>query len=134
MPKQSDAQDNKNNFVRQNWGKDYKDLPQLDLLAVQKASYKLFQEKGIAEILQEVSPVEDFTGKNWTLTFHEHKIGKPTIDPETALYKGLTYNAPLTIGVTLTNKKTGETHDAEVFLGDIPQMTVRGTFVVNGIE
>src|SRR5215469_11461841 len=135
MPKQSDAQDSKKkNITRQNWGKTYKDLPKLDLLAIQKASYKLFQEKGIGEILQEISPVDDFTGKNWNLEFHEHKIGKPSIDPETALIKGLTYNAPLTVGVTLTNKKTEEKHDAEVFLGDIPQMTERGTFVVNGIE
>src|SRR6266568_2444212 len=133
MPKQSDAKDNKN-ITRQNWGKTYKDLPKLDLLAIQKASYKLFQEQGIGEILQEISPVDDFTEKNWTLTFHEHKIGKPTIDPEIALVKGLTYNAPLTVGVTLMNKKTEEKHDAEVFLGDIPQMTTRGTFVVNGIE
>lgn len=133
MPKQSDAKDNKN-IIRQNWGKTYKDLPKLDLLAIQKASYKLFQEKGIGEILQEISPVDDFTGKNWTLTFHEHKIGKPSIDPETALIKGLTYNAPLTAGVTLENKKTEEKHHAEVFLGDIPQMTDRGTFIVNGIE
>jgi DNA-directed RNA polymerase subunit beta len=135
MPKQSDTKDNKNiNIERQNWGKTYRDLPKLDLLAIQKASYKLFQEKGIGEILQEISPVDDFTGKNWTLEFHEHKIGKPSIDPEIALVKGLTYNAPLTVGVTLKNKKTEEKHDAEVFLGDIPQMTDRGTFVVNGIE
>lgn len=133
MPKQSEDKDNKK-IVRQNWGKTYKNLPKLDLLAIQKASYKLFQEKGIGETLQVISPVDDFTGKNWTLTFHEHKIGKPGIDPETALVKGLTYNAPLTVGVTLLNKKTGETHDAEVFLGDIPQMTERGTFIVNGIE
>jgi len=133
MPKQPDAKDNKN-ITRHNWGKTYKDLPKLDLLAIQKASYKLFQEKGIGEILQEISPVDDFTGKNWNLEFHEHKLGKPTIDPEIALVKGLTYNAPLTVGVTLTNKKTGEKHAAEVFLGDIPQMTERGTFVVNGIE
>ncbi|HSX09500.1 MAG TPA: DNA-directed RNA polymerase subunit beta [Candidatus Saccharimonadales bacterium] len=134
MPKQLD--DNKDNkiTIRQNWGKTYKDLPKLDLLAIQKASYKLFQEKGIGEILQEISPVDDFTGKNWNLEFHEHKIGKPTITPEIALVKGLTYNAPLTVGVTLTNKKTEEKHDAEVFLGDIPQMTDRGTFIVNGIE
>src|SRR5882724_4325597 len=131
MPKQTDAQDN---IIRQNWGKEYPVLPELDLLAVQKASYKLFQEKGIAEILEEISPVDDFTGKNWNLDFHEHKIGKPTITPETALIKGLTYNAPLTVNVTLTNKKTEETHKAEVFLGDIPQMTTRRTFVVNGIE
>jgi DNA-directed RNA polymerase subunit beta len=134
MPKQPEVKDNKKNIVRQNWGKTYKDLPKLDLLAIQKASYKLFQEQGIGEILQEVSPVDDFTGKNWSLEFHEHKIGKPSNNPEIALVKGLTYNAPLTVGVTLMNKKTGEKHDAEVFLGDIPQMTERGTFVVNGIE
>jgi DNA-directed RNA polymerase subunit beta len=132
MPKQSI--DNIQDYVRQNWGKNYSVLPQLDLLAVQKTSYELFQEKGIEEIIQEVNPVDDFTGKNWSLTFHEHKIGKPSIDPETALIKGLTFNSPLTVNVTLTNKKTGETHNAEVFLGDIPQMTERGTFIINGIE
>ena len=124
-----------NNYTtRQHWGKNYKTLPSLDLLGVQKESYKLFQEKGIAEILQEVSPVDDFTGKSWSLSFDEHKIGKTTIDPETALLKGLTYNSPLTVKVTLTNKKTDATYKAEVFLGDIPQMTERGTFIVNGIE
>ncbi len=123
-----------NNIIRQNWGKSHLILPELDLLAVQKNSYKLFQEKGIAEVLHEISPVDDFTGKNWSLYFSEHKVGKPTIDPETALIKGLTYNAPLTVKVTLTNKKTNATYEAEVFLGDIPQMTERGTFIVNGIE
>ncbi len=118
-------------YIRQNWGKTYSVLPPFDLLAVQKKSYELFQSKGIEEIIQEVNPVDDFTGKNWSLTFHEHKIGKIAIDPETALIKGLTYNCPLTVMVTLTNKKTGETHNAEVFLGDIPQMTERGTFIIN---
>jgi DNA-directed RNA polymerase subunit beta len=133
MPKQSDLQDT-TKYVRQNWGKEAKILPPLDLLAIQKRSYEIFQLEGIKEIIQEVSPVDDFTGKNWSLEFGEHKIGKPSIDPETALLKGLTYNSPLTVKVTLTNKKTETTHDAEVFLGDIPQMTSRGTFVVNGIE
>lgn len=133
MPKKSEAKAI-NNTIRQNWGKKYDVLPELDLLAVQKTSYELFQQKGIEEIIQEVNPVDDFTGKNWSLTFHEHKIGKASIDPETALIKGLTFNSPLTVTVTLTNKKTGETHNAEVFLGDIPQMTERGTFIINGIE
>jgi DNA-directed RNA polymerase subunit beta len=132
MPKHNLPQNN--HIQRQNWGKTYTNLPSLDLLAVQKDSYKLFQEKGIAEILKEISPVDDFTGKNWGLSFGLHKIGKATIDPETSLAKGLTYNAPLTVTVTLTNKKTDETYEAEVFLGDIPQMTERGTFIVNGIE
>jgi DNA-directed RNA polymerase subunit beta len=133
MPKTSTDKDNKDN-IRQDWGKKYNVLPQLDLLAVQKASYNKFLEHGIEEIIQEVNPVDDFTGKNWSLTFHEHSIGKPSIDPETALIKGLTFNSPLTVTVTLTNKKTGETHNADVFLGDIPHMTERGTFIINGIE
>ncbi len=135
MPKKSIDKDiNNKDIIRQNWGKTYAVLPELDLLAVQKTSYELFQQKGIEEIIQEVTPVDDFTGKNWSLTFHEHKIGKVSNDPETALIKGLTFNSPLTVTVTLTNKKTGETHNAEVFLGDIPQMTERGTFIINGIE
>jgi DNA-directed RNA polymerase subunit beta len=133
MPKKSNIEIN-NNEIRQDWGKKYDVLPELDLLAVQKTSYKKFLDHGIEEIIQEVNPVDDFTGKNWSLTFHDHKIGKPTIDSETALIKGLTYNSPLTVTVTLTNKKTGETHNADVFLGDIPHMTERGTFIVNGIE
>jgi len=132
MPKQLAPQ--KNNIVRQNWGKNYTILPPLDLLAVQKNSYKLFQEVGIAQILKEISPVDDFTGKNWSLSFSTHKIGKNTSDAETALEKGLTHNAPLTVKVILTNKKTDATYEAEVFLGDIPQMTERGTFIINGIE
>ena len=133
MSKQSEVKDNKN-VVRQNWGKTHTALPPMDLLIIQKQSYEKFQNEGIAEIIREITPVEDFTGKNWTLSFYEHKIGKTTIDPETALYKGLTYNAPLTVKVTLLNKKTNESYNAKVFLGDIPQMTERGTFIVNGIE
>lgn len=120
--------------MRHNWGKTYNSLPDLDLLAVQKQSYQQFLDKGIGEILKEITPVDDFTGKNWSLAFHDHKLGKPSTDPDIALSKGLTYNAPLTVKVTLTNKKTEETHEAEVFLGDIPQMTERGTFIINGIE
>ncbi|MEK7570984.1 MAG: DNA-directed RNA polymerase subunit beta [Patescibacteria group bacterium] len=131
MPKHSDQTDQS---IRQNWGKTYTMLPKLDLLAVQKKSYKIFQEEGIAEIVKEITPVDDFTGKNWALAFHKHKLGEATIDPEVALVKGLTYSAPLTVSVTLTNKKTDEHQSAEVFLGDIPQMTERGTFIVNGIE
>ncbi len=131
MSKKTEPQ---NHITRQNWGKVYNVLPPMDLLAVQKESYVKFLETGIADILKEISPVDDFTGKNWSLSFGEHKIGKTTIDPETAIIKGLTYNAPLTVKVSLTNKKTNENFEAEVFLGDIPQMTERGTFVVNGIE
>ncbi len=120
--------------TRNNWGKDFKFLPPLDLLAVQKESYKWFIEKGIGEVLQEISPIDDFTEKNWTLTFKDYRIGKAKITKEVALEKGLTYDAPLYVKATLVNKKTGGTIDQEVFLGDIPQMTDQGTFIVNGIE
>jgi len=126
--------DKKINTVRQNWGKEYSFLPQLDLLAVQKSSYKWFLEIGIGEILKEISPIDDFTEKNWVLEFKKYRIGKTANSPEIALSKGLMYDAPLYVQTTLTNKKTNATIEQEVFLGDIPQMTDRGTFIINGVE
>lgn len=120
--------------IRQDWGKQYSSLPKLDLLAIQKESYQWFQDVGIGDVLQEISPIFDFTEKNWSLSLNSYRIGKPTITPDLALSKGLTFDAPLYVKATLTNLKTNEGQDAEVFLGDIPQMTHRGTFIVNGIE
>ncbi len=131
MPKDTKLKDNK---IRNNWGRDFEFLPQLDLLAVQKESYKWFVEKGIGEVLSEISPIDDFAEKNWTLPFKDYRIGKAKIPKEMALEKGLTFDAPLYVKATLVNKKTGGTLDQEVFLGDIPQMTEQGTFIVNGIE
>lgn len=131
----ADNKDNKDNFKpREDWGKQFPVVPLLDLLTVQKESYKWFEEKGIGEVLQEISPIDDFTGKNWTLTFKDYRLGKVTNDPSLCLVKGLTYDAPLYVKATLLNKKTEAEIDQEVFLGDIPQMTERGTFIVNGIE
>jgi DNA-directed RNA polymerase subunit beta len=126
--------DKKNNIIRENWGKEYTLLPQLDLLDVQKSSYKWFLEEGIGQIIKEISPIDDFTEKNWRLEFKKYRIGKPTNSPEVALSKGLMYDAPLYVETTLTNKKTNSTIEQEVFLGDIPQMTDRGTFIINGVE
>lgn len=132
MPKS--AKDDKSQIIRHNWGKEYTTLPKLDLLSVQRQSYAWFQKYAIGEILKEISPIDDFTGKNWSLTFNEYRIGNPTNQPDLALTKGLTFDAPLYVNVTLTNKKTEKNYTQEVFLGDIPQMTDRGTFIVNGIE
>ena len=131
MPKKNSEA---HNIIRQNWGKDHPFLPKLDLLDVQKHSYKWFIEKGIGEILNEVSPIDDFTEKNWRLIFKDYRIGKPTNSPDVALEKGLVYDAPLYVKATLVNKKTNSELDQEVFLGDIPQMTERGTFIINGVE
>jgi len=131
MPK-SNSSDNQK--IREDWGNNFPVLPKIDLLAVQKDSYKQFEEEGIGHVLKEISPIDDFTGKNWTLTLKDYRIGKTTTDPELCLKKGLTFDAPLYVKASLLNKKTGKEINQEVFLGDIPQMTQRGTFIVNGIE
>src|ERR1035437_6926759 len=136
MAKNSDNKDNKDHITlpRINWGKQHSLLPNLDLLKIQKESYKWFLEKGIAQVLQEISPIDDFTEKNWSLVLKDYRLGKITTNPITCLSKGLTYDAPLYFNATLINKKTNSTIDQEVFLGDMPQMTDRATFIVKGIE
>ncbi|MBI5465158.1 DNA-directed RNA polymerase subunit beta [Candidatus Gottesmanbacteria bacterium] len=116
------------------WGKETPNLPSLDLTAIQRNSYKWFLETGITEALSEISPIEDFTGKNWILTFGYHSFGRPKYSPSQALEKGVTYDFPLKVEATLINKQTGEKTKQEVFLGDIPAMTGQGTFIINGIE
>jgi DNA-directed RNA polymerase subunit beta len=127
------ANDNKDD-IRVNWGNDFSLLPELDLLKVQKESYQWFLEKGIKQVLEEISPIDDFTEKNWTLELKDYRIGKNANTPDIALSKGVTFDAPLYVNASLTNKKTNASYDQEVFLGDIPQMTDRGTFIINGIE
>ena len=116
------------------WGKDYRDLPPLDLTLVQRESYQWFLETGIRNLLAEVSPITDFTGKNWTLSFGDYYFGRPRLTPAIALEKGLTYDMPLKTTATLVNKQTGHQVTQEVFLGDVPAMTANGTFIINGIE
>ena len=120
--------------IRRNFGKPEKNLPEINLSEVQRESWKGFLGEGIKEELTAVSPIDDFTGKNWQLFLGEHSLGAPTISPRVAQVKGITYSSPLKIRATLVNKKTGKEVTQDVFLGDIPQMTSRGTFIVNGIE
>lgn len=116
------------------WGQEYKNLPQLNLLEVQQESYQWFLNKGIRDALAEISPVDDFTGKNWQLSFGDYRFDKFRYSSSEAMKKGLTYETPLKVQATLINKKTGKKETKEIFLGDIPQMTERGTFIINGIE
>lgn len=119
---------------RINWGNSTDILPLLDLIAVQKESYSYFIKDGLEQLLSEISPVEDFTGKNWNLTFGKHFFEKPRYSPEECLNKGLTFDAPLKVSAILTNKQTGKEIRQNVFLGDIPTMTDNGTFIINGVE
>ncbi len=116
------------------WGKETSNLPPLDLTAIQRDSYRWFLEEGIDQALSEISPLEDFTGKNWQLEFGLHSFGKSKYSPSEALEKGVTFDIPLKVEATLTNKQTGEKTRQEVFLGDIPRMTDQGTYIINGIE
>jgi len=122
------------NNKRKNFGIEEKNLPKLNLSLVQKESWKWFLTEGITSELKEISPIDDFTGKNWRLIFGEHSLEEPTISSKLAQEKGLTYSSSLKIIVKLINKRTGKEIEQEVFLGDLPQMTSRGTFIVNGIE
>ena len=122
------------NNQRRNFGKDEKNLPELDLTLIQRESWQEFLTNGIAEELQAITPIDDFTGKNWQLSLFDHSLGRPTITGIFAQQKGLTYSIPLKIMATLVNKRTGKEISQEVFLGDLPQMTSRGTFIINGIE
>ncbi|OGM54685.1 DNA-directed RNA polymerase subunit beta [Candidatus Woesebacteria bacterium RIFCSPHIGHO2_12_FULL_44_11] len=119
---------------RRNFGKTEKDLPKLDLSLVQRESWDWFVNQAIADELAEISPINDFTGKNWELSFGEHSLEGAFPDPETARTKGVTFASTFKVKVTLKNKKTQKEISQEVFLGDIPQMTPHGTFVVNGVE
>lgn len=105
-----------------------------NLVRVQTESFEWFVEKGIGELFREISPIEDFTGKNFELQFLNHVFEAPKLTVEEAKENGYTYAAPLKIDVRLINKQTGEIREQNIFLGDLPWMTERGTFVINGAE
>ncbi len=128
------AKDGINTNKRLYWGKSYSNLPELDLTLVQRESYQWFLETGIKELLEEVSPVSDFTGKNWELAFGDYYFGRPRLTPQQAREKGLTYDMSLKVTAKLTSKQSGHQVTQEVFLGDIPAMTEHGTFIINGID
>ncbi|MBU0981850.1 DNA-directed RNA polymerase subunit beta [Patescibacteria group bacterium] len=108
------------------------DLP--DLIEVQTNSYKWFLDEGIRELLQEISPITDFSGKKLELHFLEHSLGEIKYSPKECKTKNLTFEAPLKVHVQLINKESGEIKEQDVFLGPIPLMTPTGSFIVNGIE
>jgi DNA-directed RNA polymerase beta' subunit len=119
---------------RRNFGQPTANLPKLDLSLVQRESWQWFLRDGISQELNDNSPVEDFAGKNWELSFGKHTLEAPTMTSKEAREKGVTYTSSFKVETTLTNKRTGHSVTQEVFFGNIPQMTSVGTFIVNGIE
>ena len=105
-----------------------------NLIEVQKDSYKWFLDAGLKEVFDDISPIEDYTG-NLILEFVDYSLDEnPKYDIEECKERDATYCAPLKVKVRLINKETGEIKEQEVFMGDFPLMTERGTFVINGAE
>ncbi len=105
-----------------------------DLIEVQKNSYDWFFKEGLRELFDELSPITDFTGRDLELYFEDYYLDEPKFDEVTCRNKNITYEAPLRVNVRMTNKRTGKSDKQEIYLGDVPLMTERGTFMVNGIE
>jgi len=108
------------------------DLP--SLVDHQNKSFQWFVEEGLGELLAEISPIDDYTGAKLTLSFKDYHFDEPKLSEAEARENNVSYDAPLKATVVLTNKVTGEVKEQEIYLGDYPWMTSRGTFVINGAE
>ncbi|HLV10317.1 MAG TPA: DNA-directed RNA polymerase subunit beta, partial [Halanaerobiales bacterium] len=111
--------------------KDAQEVP--DLIQTQVKSYKWFLEEGLREIFEEINPIEDFS-ENLILEFVDYHLEEANYEIDECRDRDATYSAPLQVKVRLINKETGEVKEQEVFMGDFPLMTDRGTFIINGAE
>jgi DNA-directed RNA polymerase subunit beta len=106
-----------------------------DLIEIQRSSFRWFLEEGLIEELKNFSPITDYTGK---IELHflgeQYKLKRPKYDVEEAKRRDATYSVPVYVPAQLMNKETGEIITQEVFIGDLPLMTDRGTFIINGAE
>ncbi|MCX8032000.1 MAG: DNA-directed RNA polymerase subunit beta [Thermoleophilia bacterium] len=107
------------------------DVP--NLIEVQTKSFEWFKTQGLREIIEDINPIEDYTG-NYAVVFGEHEFREPTLTLKECREKDLTYSAPLFMKVSFENRITGEIKEQEVFMGDVPMMTEQGTFIINGTE
>jgi DNA-directed RNA polymerase subunit beta len=107
------------------------DLPHL--IDIQKASFQWFMEEGLRETIDDISPIEDYTG-TLAVEFGDYKFGEPQFTIQECREKDLTYQVPLSMTVRFVNKETGEIREQTVFMGDFPMMTDVGTFIINGTE
>jgi DNA-directed RNA polymerase subunit beta len=107
-----------------------------DLIELQKASFHWFITDGLKDAFESISPIKDFTG-NLVLEFGEHSLGEPKYTVEECRERDMTYSAPLRVRVRLITAESGEIKgipDQEIFMGDFPLMTDKGTFMINGAE
>ena len=107
------------------------DLP--NLIDIQRESFDWFLSEGLRETIDDISPIEDYTG-TLAVEFGEYRFGEPQFSIQECREKDLTYQAPLSMTVRFVNKDTGEIREQTVFMGDFPMMTEWGTFIINGTE
>ncbi|MDO4780816.1 MAG: DNA-directed RNA polymerase subunit beta [Candidatus Saccharibacteria bacterium] len=105
-----------------------------NLIAHQEDSWRWFVTEGLSEIFSEINPIDDYTGQKLALRFGAYRFDEPKTTDLFAKENNLTFEAPLHAVVELTNKVTGEVTEQEIYLGDYPWMTERGTFIINGTE
>lgn len=105
-----------------------------DLVESQHQSFQWFIDEGLGELFTEINPVEDYTGTKLSLSFKDYYFDEPHYSEWEAKENYITYDASLHVTVELTNKVTGEVKEQQIYLGDYPMMTGRGTFIINGAE
>lgn len=115
-------------------GTEETNLQNFDLIEVQKTSWNRFLEKDLKEIVREFFPIEDYTGKKFSLYFEDLFFGEPRHDLSVCIEKKLTYDIPVYLRLKIENRKSSTTKEQDVYFFNLPIMTDRGTFVVNGIE
>ena len=119
--------------IRYDFGKLKEVLELPNLIEIQRNSYDWFLRMGLKEVFHDISPIQDFTG-NLVLEFLDYILGETKYSVEECKERDFTYAAPLRVKVRLINKETGEVKEQEVFMGDFPLMTEKGTFIINGAE
>src|SRR5581483_8426310 len=105
-----------------------------NLVSHQNQSFEWFKKEGLRELFDEISPIDDYTGTKLSLRFKNYRFEEPKMSEVEARENNVSYEAPLKAVIELTNKVTGEVKEQEIYLGDYPWMTTRGTFVINGAE
>jgi DNA-directed RNA polymerase subunit beta len=100
-----------------------------NLVSHQNNSFQWFVDEGLGELLAEISPIDDYTGAKLSIAFKDYHFEEPKLSEAESRENNVSYEAPLKATVELTNKVTGEIKEQEIYLGDYPWMTSRGTFV-----
>ena len=120
--------------ARHTFGQERDAIEVPNLIETQMRSFDWFRTEGLKELFREISPITDFTGKNLELRFGDFHFGTPRHNEHECREYDLTFSAPLRVNVQLRILSTGEIKESDTFLGDFPQMTENGTFVINGAE